>query len=181
MYSRQIDPNLTAEQLRAVIDYNPETGVFRWRWRDDVPAHINRRDAGKVAGWTSRKSTGHMKITLNGGSYFLARLAWLHMTGAWPEFEVDHIDDDPTNNVWTNLRDATHSQNMRNMRNRRTTLHNVPRLKGARFHKGTGRWQASIRHNGESLYLGLFPTQALAHAAYCEASVRLHGEFSRTA
>src|ERR1700732_3139945 len=139
MASRRINPNLTAEQLRTVLDYDPETGVFRWRWRGDVPRYVNSRDAGKVAGWTSRESTGHMKVTLNGGSYFLHRIAWLYMTGTWPQFEVDHIDGNPSNNAWANLRDATHRQNSHNMRPRKTITDELPRLKGARFHRTTGR------------------------------------------
>jgi len=181
MATERITKKLTAEQLRQALDYDPETGIFRWRHRADVSPHINKRDAGKPAGWIARKSTGHMKLTFNGGSYFLNRLAWLYMTGEWPEFEVDHRDTDPSNNAWTNLRDVTHEQNMRNMRNRRTTLNGVPRLKGARFHKRTGRWQASIRHDGKSVYLGLFPTAEAAHAAYREAATRLHGDFARFA
>jgi hypothetical protein len=181
MASRRIDPNLTAEQLRAVLDYDALSGVFRWRWRDDVSPHINQRLAGTVAGWVSRPETGHMKVTLNGGSYYLARLAWLYVTGEWPQFEVDHIDTNPGNNSWTNLRDVTHRQNSHNMSTRKTITDELPRLKGARFHRTTGRWQASIIVNGKSIYLGLFPTQTLAHAAYREAAIRHFGEFARFA
>jgi hypothetical protein len=179
MASRRIDKTLTAEQLRAVLNYEPTTGIFRWKHRADVSDQINKKFAGTVAGWISRQETGHMKITLNGASYFLHRLAWLYQTGAMPAFEIDHIDGNPGNNAWTNLRDVTHRQNSRNTKPRKTILDELPRLKGARFHRTTGRWQASIIVDGKSHYLGLFPTQRLAHSAYCEAAVRLHGECAR--
>lgn len=176
MASKQILPTLTAEQLRAALDYDPLTGVFRWKWRDDVALQINNREAGTVAGCVSRPATGHMKITLNGGSYFLHRLVWLYVTGEWPTIGIDHIDNNAGNNRFTNLRLATTSQNQMNQR---MTVGKIGNLKGARFHKSTGRWQASITVDRKSHYLGLFDTAEEAHAAYCEAATRLFGEFAR--
>ena len=52
------------------------------------------------------------------------------MTGEDPELFVEHIDQDPTNNKWDNLRLATHSQNAVNIRQHKgvaKTKHNTYR------------------------------------------------------
>jgi hypothetical protein len=42
---------LDAEYVRRCLDYDSDTGVFRWRARDDVPIRWNTRYAGRVAGY----------------------------------------------------------------------------------------------------------------------------------
>ena len=41
--------------------------------------------------------------------------------------------------------------------------------RGVTFHKATNKWQAQIMINGKRKYLGLFPTDTLAHQAYLKA------------
>jgi hypothetical protein len=45
------------------------------------------------------------------GGYLGHRLAWLYMVGVWPDDEIDHWNRDPSDNRFTNLRDATHAKN----------------------------------------------------------------------
>ena len=90
---------------------------------------------------------------------------------------VDHIDGDKLNNRLSNLRICTHSENMRN---RKMSFSNISGLKGVEPTK-SGTFRATIRVNKVIHRLGTFATAEAAHAAYCEASARLHGEFARTA
>ena len=90
---------------------------------------------------------------------------------------VDHIDGDGLNNRRCNMRFATHAQNMRNARIR---CDSTTGFKGTNFHKQSGKWMARIRVNDKSNYLGLFTSPEEAHAAYCAASEKYHGEFGRT-
>jgi hypothetical protein len=87
------------------------------------------------------------------------------MTGKWPK-EIDHIDGDPLNNKWSNLREATRSQNNANK------VGIAGGLKGASFHKASGLWRADIKKG-----LGYFHTAQEAHEAYVVAAKKLHGEF----
>lgn len=97
-----MESKLTQTKLKEVLHYAPDTGVFTWvRTRGSV-------SAGDIAG---SYSEGRPIIVLFRKHHRASRLAWLYMTGVWPEHEVDHEDTNPANNRWGNLRSATSSQN----------------------------------------------------------------------
>lgn len=164
---------LTAARLRELLSYDPETGVFRWR----VYRARNAR-AGDVAGRIIKaapdKGGGYRSIGIDGSEYLAQRLAWLHMTGEWPPAQVDHENRNRDDNAWRNLRDATRSQNQAN---RPAQANNTSGFKGVAFHKGAGRWRATLGKR----HLGLFDSPEQAHAAYAEAARGAFGEFARAA
>lgn len=90
---------------------------------------------------------------------------------------VDHVNSDGLDNRRSNLRLATHAQNCRNQRRPRT---NKSGFKGVYWHKKAKRWNAQIKAGQTRFHLGLFDTPEEAHAAYCEASKKYHGEWGRT-
>jgi hypothetical protein len=90
-------------------------------------------------------------------------------------FSVDHRDGDGLNNRRCNMRIATHSQNMHNMRRGKN---NTSGFKGVDF--SFGKWRARIKIKGKKKHLGVFTSPEEAHAAYCRASKKFHGEFGRT-
>lgn len=173
-------PALDQAELRRVLDYDPATGAFTWRVRDDVPAQWNTRYAGQRAGyvWTAPGGRLYLSIRLHNWPFLAHRLAWLYQTGAWPDPQVDHIDnDDGLNNLWTNLRQATKAENGWNSPTPRT---NSSGLKGASFSKSAGRWRATIRIGGKQRWLGYHDTAEAAHAAYAAAALARGGAFART-
>ena len=92
--------------LRRELSYETNTGIWNRR--------IERRKAkyrGKQTG-TLRKD-GYKVVVFNGKLYLSSRLAWFYMTREWPN-EIDHIDRNPSNDRWINLRDVTHSENCKN-------------------------------------------------------------------
>ena len=165
--------NLTAEYVRSILNYDPETGVFRWN------VTLSRRNgAGGVAGFISKYRSGaRRKIGVGGVEYMAHRLAWLFMTGEWPEFEIDHENTIGIDNRWKNLRPATSSQNLRN---RGLQRNNTTGLKGTCFNKRLGKFVAGIKIYGRRKNLGSFDTAEEAHAAYCKAAHEIHGEFAKT-
>jgi hypothetical protein len=167
--------DISAEALRKMIDFNPDTGVFKWREREDVPPKINGRRSGKIAGCFDKK-TGHILIGINGRLYLAHRLAWLHFYGEWPANHVDHINCDRSDNSIRNLRDATHSQNLWN---RGASRISSTGFKGVTANKRSGGFFARITANGKTRHLGTFETAVDAHKAYASAASSIHGEFAR--
>lgn len=106
------------------------------------------------------------------------RTAYMHrlIISAPKGIQVDHKDGDGLNNVSSNLRLATASQNQMNMRKHTKKSG----LKGAYYHKRDNRWLAQISINRKHVYLGCYETEIEAHNAYCAASKKIHGEFGRT-
>jgi hypothetical protein len=159
---------LTAERLRQVLTYSPETGDFVW-----APSH---RRAGKPAG-TWRKD-GYLQISIDNALYLGQRLALLYMTGEWPPGDVDHADVNPRNNRWENLRPATRSQNVANAPRRRD---NTSGFKGVWLDKRSGLWVAEIVLGGRKKHLGRHSTPEAAHRRYAACAEQVFGEFARAA
>ena len=92
---------LDAEYVRSILDYTPETGVFRWKHRDDVGDRWNVRWAGKVAGAVSVR--GYVIIGIKYYRHFASRLAWAIVHGEWPTQQITYRDGDRTNIRIANL------------------------------------------------------------------------------
>jgi hypothetical protein len=159
---------LTAERLRRLLSYDPETGVFTWR-----SPGTGRRVSG-IAGCLG--GTGYWHINLDNRIYPAQRLAWLYQTGEWPAADIDHINRDRADNRWCNLRAATKSQNSSN---RCADFNNTAGFKGVTWYKARRKWQAMITVNGKHIYLGVFDTPHQAYANYCLAARKHHGDFAR--
>jgi len=163
---------LTVERLREVLSYDPETGVFTWlktlAWR--APAGPI---AGVIGGHTRRP---YLCIGIDRKRYHAGPLAWFYVHGEWPKGLIDHCDGDPLNNRLANLREASDSQNQGN---RRLNKNSTSGFKGVYFDKSSGRWAANILKDRQKFWLGCHDTPEQAHAAYCEAAQRIHGEFAR--
>lgn len=156
--------DLTAERLREVLDYNPETGGFAWR-----AANGRRGKPGLPAG---RKAGKYVGITVDGKAYLAHRLAWLYVHGCWPPAGyIDHANGDPKDNRIANLREGSNGQNMQNQV--RAHSNNRTGLLGVSSHK-SGRFVAGIRRNGRYHYLGIYDTPQEAHDRYLQAKREIH-------
>jgi hypothetical protein len=155
-----------ANEVRRLLSYDAETGVFRWRIRRCAMA------PGSVAG--GRSAAGYQCISFDGKRTLAHRLAWLHAYGAWPSGELDHIDGDKTNNRLANLREASRSEN--NI-NRSVPRSNTSGFRGVSWHKRVRKWEANIKFGGRQKHLGYYSCPAEAHRAYVEAATKLHGDF----
>jgi hypothetical protein len=99
-------------------------------------------------------------------------LAVLFMTGHRPK-EVDHKNRLPDDNTWSNLREATRSQNCVNRHRKRTKNHGLPR--GVYIIGGSIASQIVV--NKKRIYLGTFKTVSEAKAVYDAAASEHFGEF----
>lgn len=172
---------INADEVRAMLDYDPASGIFVWKARPinyfhDVRAFNswNARYAGKVAG--TKKSGGYRHIRLGGGRYEEHRLAWLYIKGKWPKNSIDHINGDSGDNRFANLREATCSQNQSNVGLRQD---NTSGTKGVYWCSDRLKWRACISVKGRRLNLGHFENIQEAAAAYAGAARENFGEFVR--
>jgi hypothetical protein len=120
---------------------------------------------------------GYVQILLRTRLYLAHRLAFLWMTGKWPDEEVDHADGNPANNAWHNLRQASRSQNAMNTRLKGD---NTSGYKGVIWERRRHYWYFEIIANGKRQIFPNYATAEEAHSARSEAARRLHGEFART-
>ena len=154
---------LTQARLKEVFDYDPVKGTFTRRLKQTGVKQ------GRVSG--SRSNEGYLVTSVDSKLYRCHRLAWLYVTGAWPQGTIDHINGDRSDNRFHNLRDVTHQRNIENQR------------KAQRSNKSTGvlgTWKngnsfaARIAHNNSKIHLGTFKTLEEARAAYLAAKRALH-------
>ena len=159
------------------LQYDEATGSFIWRSRQVLrrdDKRWNTRYAGQVAGSPNRD--GYIQIKIDRRLYGAHRLAWLFCHDEWPSLEVDHRNGNRADNRIANLRLATRTQQMANLKR---PITNTSGLKGASFNKKLGRWSSYIQDGGKCRHLGYFHSAADAHKAYCAAADALHGEFAR--
>lgn len=152
---------------RALLNYDPETGAFRWAVYLGTNACIGAR-----AGHT--RTDGYVIITYRGQTHLAHRIAFVSMGMPVPRF-VDHRNRVKDDNRWCNLRPASFAQNMTNRDGAKNTI------TGYKGVSSNGRnFAARIRVNGKQIYLGTFTTPEKAYAAYTIAAKKYHGEFART-
>lgn len=164
------------EYLRSILDYDPRTGILRWKQRPDVPAETNKRWAGKITG--SPDAYGYLRVNIHDSFYLAHRLIWVWMTGDQIAADIDHRDRDKSNNRWKNLRESSRSQNHAN---RAIGSKNTSGFKGVSLFRRDDTWRAQIQVNGENIHLGYYRTPEMAHKIYCKAAKKYFGEFARTA
>lgn len=162
---------LTLKRLKQVYLYEPETG--RFLRLQEANSFGGKAKVGTVAGSSSGER--YLRIGIDGKVYRAHRLAWFYVTGEWPEHGVDHIDMNPVNNRWANLRAATQSQNAVNTSRRRD---NTSGFKGVK-RTVSGGWQAVLHVNGKKLSLGTFKTPQEAFDAYTAAASKNFGSYHR--
>ena len=183
-------PLPTPEVLRQLMTYDPETGKLFWaqrgaEWFTDGTRHTaevqariwNTKYADKEA-FTPTNGTSYHTGAVLGKMLLAHRIAWAITHGRWPDHFIDHINGVRSDNRLANLREATNAQNGRN---RVVQKDSVSGVKGVRFDRRHGRWQARITVHRKQKHLGYYDTPEAAAAAYAEGARRYHGEFARTA
>lgn len=173
----------TPGELRQLLRYEPETGKLFWKPRpldmflsERAGKSWNTKWSGKEA-LTSIDNHGYRKGDVFGRTYKAHRVIWAIHYGEWPEDKIDHRDNDKLNNRIVNLREATNSENAYN---RGAWKSNATGFKGVSWVSGAKPFRAQIGFGGKLIHLGCHATAESAHAAYCEAAEKYHGEFART-
>ena len=154
---------MTQEELKALLDYDPESGVFTWKVK--ISDKIN---VGQRAGSNAVK--GYRQLKLNGTVYNEHRLVWFYNYGIWPT-EIDHINQVKSDNRLVNLREVSRVINAHNKSKANST--SSIGLRGVRFDKN--KYTATIQVAGILHRLGRFDTAEQAHQAYLNSKTELLG------
>lgn len=159
--------------LKTLVIYNPISGLFI----NKITRSVNGKAiVGTIAG--NKTCTGYWYIRVAGKRYPAHRLAFLYMTGNWPKYQIDHINNNRLDNRWENLREATPAENARNVS---MFCSNTSGFKGVGLNNKskTKPWRARISVNKKSISLGYFATAEEAFEAYKKAAEFYHKEFAK--
>lgn len=136
---------ITQTRLKELLYYNKQIGIFVWKLiRPGVKS-------GSIAGHVG--INGYVRIRVDGAEHCAHRLAFLYVEGDLPSIGVDHVNGNPSDNSWANLRQATQAENNKN---RKIPKNNASGLMGVSWHKQRGKWRARINTREAEIRLGVF-------------------------
>lgn len=164
-----LDNMPSQEEVRALFDYDPNTGVFT-----RLVSRGNRA-AGSVAGSVTYYKRPSQYLSIWVGRQILAhQLAFIWMTGKCPE-QIDHKNRNGLDNRWCNLRESSYGSNALNHRVRRDSSSGHT---GVSFLKDRGKWIAYINRGYKRITVGFFSSLEEAVRERNIACKELHGEFA---
>ena len=159
---------MTQDETRAlfcsIFDYNSLTGELLRK------TNRGKAKAGSSAGVV--RNDGRLQIWVKGKTYLSHRAIWLMVTGSWPSKMIDHINGNPKDNRFANLRDVSNSVNTQNQR--LSQRRSKTGLLGVVTHKEKGVYSSTICVDGVRTWLGFHATPEQAHQAYLLAKRKLH-------
>jgi hypothetical protein len=120
-----------------------------------------------------------VNITYEGSKrmYYVHRIVYSMATGKnIDKTFIDHIDTVDKQNIISNLREASHKENMRNRgisKSKRTS-----KYKCVYWNERRQRWIAKMQANNKYIWIGTYFNEEDAARAYNEAALLHHGEFA---
>jgi hypothetical protein len=161
-----MDP--TQEEIRQRLHYDPETGVFT---RIAAGSKAQARRVGEKPG-TLNKANGYVQFHACGRLQYAHRLAWIYVHGPIPDgARIDHANQCRHDNRLSNLRLASHADNLRNCKVRSD---NKSGVKGVYFDRSRGNWAVQVANRK----LGRFETLEAAVQARRKAAEATFGPFA---
>jgi len=127
---------LNAAIANQLFHYNELTGDLTRKMS------VNNVKAGTTI--TRKNHSGYISVAANNKDYLAHRVIFLMKKGRFPLF-IDHIDGNPANNAWSNLREVDKKRNAQNSALNTNSKTGIP---GVLLRKGKGnlkdRWTTFI-------------------------------------
>lgn len=161
---------ITQSQLKELLNYSPDTGVFTWLEQRGKMGKGTRAGAIRTQGNNGKK---YRALTLDRKWYQEHRMAWLYVTGALPSGALDYINGNGADNRFCNLREVCAEDNQRNTRlNKR----NKSGVMGVVVVEEGVKYRARIGGKKSYSYLGMFTDkfEAICARKSAEASLGYH-------
>jgi hypothetical protein len=159
----------TYQEVSQVLEYNPSTGRFHRKINTSANGRV-----GLVKGYIN--NAGYRKTSVLDYQYYDHHLAWLLHYKEWPQKQIDHINNNKSDNRIKNLRLATVSQNAMN---RSFQKNNISKEKCIHWKREKKKYLVRIGVNRKYLQFGYFKTIEEAIVARDRAIKKLHGEFAK--
>ena len=185
-FTIQAGKRFGAKDVAMFVRYFPKEGNFVWLDRPN--SHFKRnRDAtvwrNKYVGmpaFITDNGRGYRVANISGQRIYAHRAAFACMTGEWPKMEVDHINGNPADNRWENLRDVSARVNCQNKP--------APKRRNSSGFLGICRtnkpscWVPQISIGNKSINLGATPCLgvAIARRKDAERKYGFHQNHGRT-
>jgi hypothetical protein len=160
--------DISFEDANRLIRYDPASGLFYRRIGTGKGAK-----KGAICGTIT--SNGYVSISLRQKRHMAHRLAFLLMTGDFPDGFVDHINMCKSDNRWLNLRVCNKVLNAGNAKAHKDSITGV---KGVS--PWNGKYKATIGVNGGQVTIGYFSDIDTARKAYERYALDHFGEFARS-
>jgi hypothetical protein len=171
---------IPVEKVKDLIAYDPVTGDLIWKnrpadlFQDEATSRRwNTKMAGKKAGGPD--GIGYLRVSIFGRRVKSHIIAWAIYNGGWPEGHIDHINQNRADNRISNLREATHSQNLHNSPAPKS---NTSGRRGVSWINQRNKWCAQIKVMNRKYHLGLFDRFEDAVMARSYAEEKFLGEFA---
>lgn len=167
MKAKEHETGLTVDEVREILHYDPETGLFS--------SKICRSclNVGKRSGYL--RKDGYIQLKIKSRAFLAHRLAWFYVHGEWPNRDIDHVNRDKADNRIANLRLSTRSENCVNIGLKSS---NTSGTTGVYFQKKKRIWQSYITKNRKRISTGGSKHKEKAIANRKNAEVHLFGEFA---
>jgi len=164
---------LTQEYLKECLDYDPETGILKWKKRpiehfkrECDSKSWNTRYANKKAGCLN---DGYLTVKVDGKRYYAHRIIYCLCHGYFPEHGIDHINRNRSDNRIENLREANQQCNLRN---KSKHSNNKSGVTGVSWYKKANKWISNISANDKQINLGYYEIFNDAVKSRWEAEVK---------
>lgn len=141
-------PLPSQDVLCHLFSYDPDTGILTRK------ANVSKKSHSKIDALAfTTNDCGYFKGRIANKLFKAHRVIWKMMTGEDPDV-IDHIDGNGLNNKWANLRNTSHTGNMRNMA---SYASNTSGCVGVSLSRRERKWRAYIggSRTGRK-YLGFF-------------------------
>ena len=161
--------SMNIDYLKTLLSYDPEKGLICWLAKGK--GRIKKKESGTLL------SNGYVGICIGKKRFLAHRIAWAIYNNKWPEDQIDHINGIKTDNRICNLREATNSQNGKNLP---ISKSNKSGCKGVCFETFSNKWKAYIRINYKTISLGRFSDFDEAVKIRKEAEATYFKEWNRT-
>ena len=159
------EKDISVDYLRTRLRYEPETGKLFWLDNEDMPSSWRTKYVGKEA-FTATHHEGYKKGFVLNRDFRAHRVIWALHYGAWPSDKIDHINGVRNDNRIANLRVVSNQDNAKNMGK---SSRNKSGVMGVHWHKRKEKWEARIRVDYKSRFLGYFDCIGQAIKARREA------------